>query len=331
MRQKHNMLLASVAALALIAGGGIAAAQQSPHGQTKAGISAQGAAQTQTPAGKQGGAAAGMEQHAKTSSPSRSAASLDAKTSQPAMAQKGAEGAKPDNRSAQIGQNNAQAAKQSAQSSRQQLGENAKSANAKSTNEAKQRVGENGKEAAKNDSAKNDNAKNDSAKTDNAKTESAKTESKSRERVGAMEKNRHERIGANSRFEHRHERMGANTRSEHGRTRMSERNQRKGELKGLQGNASIPMQGSHVNLTSQQRGRIRDTVIDARGAPRVGHVNFDVTVGTLVPRDRVHVVRVPETLVRIDPQWHGYLYFIVEDQVVIVNPRDMRIVAVLDV
>ena len=44
MRQRHNMLLAGVAALALIAGGGIAAAQQSPQGQTKAGASTQGAA-----------------------------------------------------------------------------------------------------------------------------------------------------------------------------------------------------------------------------------------------------------------------------------------------
>ncbi len=91
------------------------------------------------------------------------------------------------------------------------------------------------------------------------------------------------------------------------------------------------MQGSHVNLTSEPRTQIRDTVIDARGAPRVGHVDFDVAVGTDVPRDRVHVVRVPETLVRIDPQWRGYDYFIVEDQVIIVDPHDMRIVAVLDV
>ncbi len=314
MRQKHNMLLAGVAALALIAGGGIAAAQQSPQGQTKAGVSAQGAAQAQTPSGKQGGAAGGMEQHAQTSSPA-------AKTGQSSMAQKSAEGAKPENakpenRSAQIGQKNAQDAKQSAQSGRQQLGENAKSTNAKSTNEAKQRVGENGKE---------------SIKPESAKTESAKSGRKSRERVGAMEKNRHERIGANSRLERGHKRMGANTRSERGHSRISERSKRQGEIKGLQGNASIPMQGSHVNLTSRQRNRIRNTVIDARGAPRVGHVGFDVTVGTLVPRDRVHVIRVPETLVRIDPQWHGYLYFVVEDQVVIVNPRDMRIVAVLDV
>ena len=87
----------------------------------------------------------------------------------------------------------------------------------------------------------------------------------------------------------------------------------------------------HVNLTSEQRTRIRDTVIDARGAPRVDNVDFNLNVGTVVPRERVHVVRVPETLVRIDRQWRGYDYFIVGDQVVIVDPHDMRIVAVLDV
>jgi hypothetical protein len=285
MRRKHNTLLASVAALALLAGGGIAAAQQSPQGQTKAGagVSAQGAAQA--PSGKQG-AATGMEQHAQTGSPSGSAAAPGAKTT-PSMAQKGADNAKSENRSAQIGQNK---------------GENAKSAQ---TNESKQRLGENAKQ----------NTKENTKQT--AKTES-KTENKSGERIGTAEKNGHER-------------MGANTRSEREHTRTSERSKRKDELKGLQGNTSLPMQGSHVKLTSGQRTHLRDSVIDARGAPRVGHVDFDVTVGTLVPRDRVHVVRVPETLARIDPRWHGYLYFVVADQVVIVNPRDMRIVAVLEV
>jgi hypothetical protein len=33
--------------------------------------------------------------------------------------------------------------------------------------------------------------------------------------------------------------------------------------------------------------------------------------------------------VQIDPAWRGFLYFVYEDEVVIVNPRDMRIVAVL--
>jgi hypothetical protein len=93
----------------------------------------------------------------------------------------------------------------------------------------------------------------------------------------------------------------------------------------LQGNAS------GVTLNDEQRTRIRDTVVDARGAPRLGSVDFDIAVGTAVPRGRIHVVPVPETLVQIEPEWRGFLYFIVRDELVIVNPQDMRIVAVVPV
>jgi hypothetical protein len=44
--------------------------------------------------------------------------------------------------------------------------------------------------------------------------------------------------------------------------------------------------GVNVQLNEQQRTEIRTTVINAHGAPRVSHVDFDVTVGTVVPRER---------------------------------------------
>lgn len=129
---------------------------------------------------------------------------------------------------------------------------------------------------------------------------------------------------------------------QHGRqTNAQERNER--TLRGLQGNASQPMQGeraqgpaqgaqgANVRLSDQQRTRIQQTIIDARGAPRVGHVDFDVRVGTVIPRGGIHVVPVPEYLAQIEPGWRGLLYFVYEDEVVIVNPHDMRIVAVLPV
>lgn len=128
------------------------------------------------------------------------------------------------------------------------------------------------------------------------------------------------------------------------RSRMSAQRrqaERNGTLKGLQGNASKQFQGNNgaqgnaeganVQLSPEQRTRIRETVIDARGAPRVGHVDFDVRVGAAIPRGRIHIVPVPETLVRIEPRWRGYLYFVYEDEIVVVNPRSMRIVAVLPV
>jgi len=96
-------------------------------------------------------------------------------------------------------------------------------------------------------------------------------------------------------------------------------------MEGLQSNAS----GMNVKLNEQQRSEIRSTVINAPGAPRVGHVDFDVTIGTAIPRNGIRVVPVPETLVRIEPEWRGFLYFVYEDEVVIVNPNDMTIVAVV--
>ena len=80
----------------------------------------------------------------------------------------------------------------------------------------------------------------------------------------------------------------------------------------------------NVQLNEQQRTEIRTTVINAHGAPRVSNVDFDVTVGTVVPRERIHVVPVPETLVRIEPEWRGFLYFVYEDEVVIVSPDELR-------
>lgn len=133
--------------------------------------------------------------------------------------------------------------------------------------------------------------------------------------------------------------------------------QRERTLRGLQGNASGPMQGqstsrqgqqtgqsntpgrqtlgtaresgTNVQLTPRQRTQIRRTVINARNAPRVGRVGFNVRVGTVIPRGRLRIVPVPQTLVRIEPRWRGYLYFVYADQIVIVNPLNMRIVAIL--
>jgi Protein of unknown function (DUF1236) len=115
----------------------------------------------------------------------------------------------------------------------------------------------------------------------------------------------------------------------------AQRNERNGQtaaeqerngLKGLQGNARV-----NVQINDQQRTRIRETVIEARGAPRVAHVDFDVAVGTVIPRTGVHIVPVPETLVTIDPSWRGLNYFIYEQELVLIDPATMTIVAVITV
>jgi Protein of unknown function (DUF1236) len=99
---------------------------------------------------------------------------------------------------------------------------------------------------------------------------------------------------------------------------------------GLQGNASAQTRGQR-QLSEQQRTQIRQTLIDPRGARRVGHVDFDLRVGTQIPRGQIDLIEVPDTLVQIDSEWQGFLYFVYEDEIVVVDPNDMEIVAVLPV
>ena len=89
---------------------------------------------------------------------------------------------------------------------------------------------------------------------------------------------------------------------------------------------SAPSSGG-VTLTSEQKTQIRSTVLTGN-APRVTNVNFSISVGTVVPRT-VRVVAVPDTIVRIHPAWRGYRYFVYNDEIIIVEPDTLRIVAVL--
>jgi hypothetical protein len=98
------------------------------------------------------------------------------------------------------------------------------------------------------------------------------------------------------------------------------------------GQGAAPSKGSAnvtVNLTPEKRTRIHEVFIKERRAPRVERVDFDLAVGAAVPRS-VRIVAVPRDIIEIEPEWRGYEYFMVGDQIVIVNPRSMEIVAVLD-
>jgi len=87
--------------------------------------------------------------------------------------------------------------------------------------------------------------------------------------------------------------------------------------------------GGAVNFTQEQRTRIRETVL-VRDAPRVSSINFKLNVGVAVPSS-VHLVAVPEVIVGYHPAWRGFLYFVYEDEIIIVDPRSHHIVAVLEV
>jgi hypothetical protein len=130
----------------------------------------------------------------------------------------------------------------------------------------------------------------------------------------------------------RHENMAQHNERNGQATQRNQRNgqntaeQERNGLKGLQGNARV-----NVQINDQQRTRIRETVIGARGAPRIGHVDFNVAVGTVIPRTGVRIVPVSPELVQVDPAWRGLRYFVYEKELVLVDPITMTIVAVIDV
>ena len=51
----------------------------------------------------------------------------------------------------------------------------------------------------------------------------------------------------------------------------------------------------------------------------------------MVPRSGVRFVTVPDTIVEYYPAYRGYSYFIVDEEIVIIEPSTFKIIAVLNV
>jgi hypothetical protein len=82
-----------------------------------------------------------------------------------------------------------------------------------------------------------------------------------------------------------------------------------------------------VHLNDQQRSRVSQSFARLNVQP-LRNVNFSVSVGTVVPRD-VHLQTVPADIVEIVPQYRGYSFFAVRDEIVIVDPATYKIVTML--
>jgi hypothetical protein len=82
-----------------------------------------------------------------------------------------------------------------------------------------------------------------------------------------------------------------------------------------------------VNLNEQQRTRVSQTLgkLDVRP---ITNVNFSLSVGTRVPRD-IRLSPLPNDVIEIVPQYRGYDFVLVRDEIVIVDPSNYEIVAVL--
>jgi cytoskeletal protein RodZ len=82
-----------------------------------------------------------------------------------------------------------------------------------------------------------------------------------------------------------------------------------------------------VNINDQQRTRVAESITRLNVQP-LTNVNFSLTVGTAVPRD-IRLQTLPADVVEVVPQYRGYSFFVVRDEIVIVEPSTYQIVTVL--
>jgi Protein of unknown function (DUF1236) len=80
-------------------------------------------------------------------------------------------------------------------------------------------------------------------------------------------------------------------------------------------------------LSPDQRTKLHETVVSG-DIHHVDHVNFSLSVGIHVP-NTVTFYDVPETIVDIVPQYRGFKYIAVRDELAIIDPGTRKIVAVL--
>ncbi|HEY6024561.1 MAG TPA: DUF1236 domain-containing protein [Pseudolabrys sp.] len=82
-----------------------------------------------------------------------------------------------------------------------------------------------------------------------------------------------------------------------------------------------------AKLTTEQRTKITSIIRQHKVEP--AHLNVSVSVGTRIP-ESVHVYPLPVEVIAVYPEWRGYDYILVGDQIVIINPRTHEIVAIVE-
>jgi uncharacterized protein DUF1236 len=79
-----------------------------------------------------------------------------------------------------------------------------------------------------------------------------------------------------------------------------------------------------VQIDPQKQERIR-TALTSTKVENISHADFSVSVGTRVP-ERYHFHPLPTEIVDIVPEYRGFDYMVVDNEIVIVNPRTREIV-----
>jgi hypothetical protein len=79
-----------------------------------------------------------------------------------------------------------------------------------------------------------------------------------------------------------------------------------------------------LQIDPQKQERIR-TALSSSKVENIRHVDFNVSVGTRIP-ERYHFYPLPTEIVDIVPEYRGFEYMVVDNEIVIVNPRTREIV-----
>lgn len=111
-----------------------------------------------------------------------------------------------------------------------------------------------------------------------------------------------------------------------GRNRSNEMNAQ-GKTGG-RSETTVGVAGSGGKLSTEQRTKIV-SVIRGEHVQPVNNVDFAISVGTRVPRERVHLRILPTEVVDVYPEWRGYEFFLIRDKIVVVDPNSLEIVDVL--
>ena len=86
--------------------------------------------------------------------------------------------------------------------------------------------------------------------------------------------------------------------------------------------------GPPAALSAEQHVKIRNT-LRIEKSERLAKVPFSTKVGEAIP-GTVHLYVLPVSILEYAPQYRGYEYILVGDEILIVDPRTLRIVAVID-
>jgi hypothetical protein len=94
--------------------------------------------------------------------------------------------------------------------------------------------------------------------------------------------------------------------------------------------AGAPPSGQRVQLSEQQRTTVHQTILKEQRVNRVTNVNFTINIGARVPR-QVRLEVLPAAIFSIVPHYRSYRYFVVNDDICIVEPNTYEIVEVITV